>query len=546
MPENIRPRVNEAREFLEIAKDFKDPKEIIREALSNSWDAGATNVRLAFTLVRVPGTKRNKIQVEIRDDGAGMSSEPRGGLVTSSEIEGFFNLGDSSKLGGSIGSKGHGTKIYYKSLGITVDTWKDGRRIHAETEVAPWDTLLAGKVPTYRYTEEIDEAGKGTLVFVDGFQAKQAEFTSIDNLRQYIHWYTIVGSFGHYFGAPRSLAVEVKPADTYSPVTLPFGFSFPPEQLDISEGTESACKMFGPIRIECGETEDGKKVSIDVVGAIIGEDHRNIVPHTYSHMGLWLSKDYIRVERKNEIIEDVFGGQYYYRSMLLFANSQSFDLTANRNNVRTDQEEYDLAVNGIKKYLNTLRDDDFTKAYFGGKREEDDYKRKQAADGERRKRRERAAQLRRDRLNSYKARTDLDWPTVKGAPLKEPVSEAETALLLQAMISSEHPGIDFRIGDYNTARGVDLVVEQVDKDIPSVKWAEIVATLDKLYAWPHPPEGYHIIICYHKGAVKEVQTFADGMVAKLVAKEKKGRYALMVGDESIDVYVLRELLERYD
>ena len=36
MPEGIRPRVNEAREFLEIAKDFKDPKEIIREALSNS------------------------------------------------------------------------------------------------------------------------------------------------------------------------------------------------------------------------------------------------------------------------------------------------------------------------------------------------------------------------------------------------------------------------------------------------------------------------------------------------------------------------------
>ena len=35
MPTGIRPRVNEAREFLEIAKDFKDPKEIIREALSN-------------------------------------------------------------------------------------------------------------------------------------------------------------------------------------------------------------------------------------------------------------------------------------------------------------------------------------------------------------------------------------------------------------------------------------------------------------------------------------------------------------------------------
>ena len=52
MPEGIRPRVYEAREFLEIAKDFKDAKEIIREALSNSWDAGAKLVKMKFDLAR--------------------------------------------------------------------------------------------------------------------------------------------------------------------------------------------------------------------------------------------------------------------------------------------------------------------------------------------------------------------------------------------------------------------------------------------------------------------------------------------------------------
>lgn len=48
MRTGIRPKVNEAREFLEIAKDFKDPREIIREALSNSWDAEASKVSLRF------------------------------------------------------------------------------------------------------------------------------------------------------------------------------------------------------------------------------------------------------------------------------------------------------------------------------------------------------------------------------------------------------------------------------------------------------------------------------------------------------------------
>ena len=129
MPTGIRPRVNEAREFLEIAKDFKDPKEIIREALSNSWDAGATKATLKFHLVRIPGTRRKNLIVEIIDDGDGMSSMKREGIDTS-EIEDFFNLGDSNKPYGSIGTKGHGTKIYYKSSGIAVDTWKNGKHIH--------------------------------------------------------------------------------------------------------------------------------------------------------------------------------------------------------------------------------------------------------------------------------------------------------------------------------------------------------------------------------------------------------------------------------
>lgn len=119
----IRPKVNEAREFLEIAKDFKDPKEIIREALSNSWDARATKVSLKFDLRKIPNSRGKKLMVEIYDDGDGMSAEPRKEIKTS-EIEDFFNLGDSNKSYGCIGSKGHGTKIYYKSNGIVVETWK--------------------------------------------------------------------------------------------------------------------------------------------------------------------------------------------------------------------------------------------------------------------------------------------------------------------------------------------------------------------------------------------------------------------------------------
>lgn len=378
MPTGIRPRVNEAREFLEIAKDVKDPKEIIREALSNSWDAGASKISLKFELARITGTNKKKIMVSIEDDGEGMGSNVRDGIGTS-EIEDFFNLGDSHKAFGSIGTKGHGTKIYYKSQGIVVDTWKNGVHIHAETEVPPWESLKQGIVPTYKYDEDTID-GKGTAIFIDGFEGKQSEFSSAEKLIEYIFWYTTIGSFGHYFGSPRRMSVELKPTGLYKPISIDFGFKFPNENIDLSKGTENYCKLFGPINIDCGVTEEEVNVTINIVGAIMGETYRDeLVPHTYEMMGLWLCKDFIRVERNNQIIEKAFGGQYYYRQFLIFANCQQFDLTANRNNIRSGQEEYDLAMEGIKKYIEGIKTDIPTTAYFEAKAREDDLKAKKKA-----------------------------------------------------------------------------------------------------------------------------------------------------------------------
>ena len=541
MPTGIRPRVNEAREFLEIAKDFKDPREIIREALSNSWDAGASKAVIKFSLMPILGTKRKKIMVELIDDGEGLNATPRESFKPS-EIESFFNLGDSYKPFGSIGSKGHGTKIYYKSQGITLESWKGGQRINAEMEVPPWDSLIAGVVPTYRYEVTPDSTGRGTRIHVDGFQAKQSEFASLDQLVQYLQWYTVLGSFGQYFQSPRRMDVALKPIESQSPVTLQYGFSFPDEMADLTKGTDSVCKIIGPLRLPCGITEDGKEVVVELVGALLGENHRSIVPHTYTHMGLWLCKDYIRIERKNELLESVFKGQYYYRSMLIFANCQHFDLTANRNNIRTEQEEYDLAVQGIQKYCADFWKTEFVQSFFNAKRDSDSSKQNEEKEKLKAERQANWQRIRKERVNRYKGRPNLPLSTVYGAPAKEPQNESETSLLLQAMITAKHPGIDFVIGEYNTTNGVDLIVEQIDKDMPTLKWAELVYSLEKLYQSPHPPEGYHCVICYQLGNVKEVQVFPDGQEARLVPKAVKGKYTLLIGSESVDVYVLRDLL----
>jgi len=541
MPTGIRPRVNEAREFLEIAKDFKDPKEIIREALSNSWDAGASKAILEFDVIRIPGTRKKKIQVKITDDGEGMSAR-KGETVGTSQIEDFFNLGDSHKPYGSIGTKGHGTKIYYKSSGITVDTWKNGKHIHAETEVPPWEALKSGIVPTYRYDEKDTIDGKGTRIVVDAFEGKQSEFASTDELIQYILWYTVVGSFCQYFGSPKRMEVELKAINLATSISIPFGFKFPDENTDLSKVSDNYCKIFGPKTVACGETEEGVKVTVDIIGAILGEANRGLVSRTYEMMGLWLCKDFIRVERRNRVIEDVFGGQYYYRSMLILANCQQFDLTANRNDIRTDQEEYDLAIEGIRDFVADVKESQAAIDYFRSKKDEEDARKREEQEKEKVRRREGIEQRLQQRLNEYRGRADLNALGVTGAPLKEPKNEAETALLLQAMITSRHPGIDFRIGDYNTHAGSDLLIEYKRKGIPGIAWAELVVTLENLFAWPHPREGIDKVVCWELGKVGERQRFVDGTEAKLT-KRTCGRYHLDVGTDSIEVYVLREIIQ---
>lgn len=472
-----------------------------------------------------------------------MSSELRP-AVGSSEIEGFFNLGDSGKKEGSIGSKGHGTKIYYKSHGFIVDTWKEGNHIHAVTETDPWAALQQGVVPTYGYDEKPDTEGQGTRIVIDGFEAKQSDFSSFEDLIRYIRWYTVAGSFGHAFDQSRTMDVTLRPAGGATAVTVPFGFHYPEESVDLESGSEGVCKVFGPATLNAGVTSDGRLVTVQVIGALLGEGNRSIVPTTYEHMGLWLSKDFIRIERNNVLLEEAFGGQYFHRNFLIMANCQQFDLTANRNNIRSAQDEYDLAMAPIKDWCAAVKDSEFVKAYFERKRLEDDARNRAEQEKSQEEREEKKLRRRQDRLNAYKGRANLQALGVVGAPIKEPRSEAETALLLQAMISSKHSSIDFTIGDYNTALGVDLLVERRDKGFVSYWWVELVSTLDKLVQWPHHPDGYHAVVCYALGNTPEKQVLSDGRTAQLVKKDSPGRYTLLVGSDTLEVYVLGEILKQ--
>lgn len=112
--EEIKPQANSEAEFLEIASDFGNPLEILREAISNSVDARATRINIAFTVEDIDGAPTLVIAIE--DDGRGMSRQ----LLTRD----FWGLGFSNSRDDKdkIGEKGHGTKIFLRSEEVYVLT----------------------------------------------------------------------------------------------------------------------------------------------------------------------------------------------------------------------------------------------------------------------------------------------------------------------------------------------------------------------------------------------------------------------------------------
>ena len=123
----ITPTVNQAKEFMEIASDFGQPLELLREAISNAFDAKATRIRLLFFTELIKGVHVLKIVIE--DNGTGMDRE---------NLQAFFDLGNSPRhkektaaaegtANWPIGEKGHGTKVYFNSSKIAVFTHNGDR-----------------------------------------------------------------------------------------------------------------------------------------------------------------------------------------------------------------------------------------------------------------------------------------------------------------------------------------------------------------------------------------------------------------------------------
>ncbi|WP_372478930.1 ATP-binding protein [Halomicrobium sp. HM KBTZ05] len=358
MTDKQTPKVNEVNEFLEISRDFEDPLELVRESLSNAYDAGATNVTIN---IRSTPTGSDII---IDDNGHGMDYL---------DLESFFDLGNSRKTD-SIGYKGHGTKIFYKSDRIRVNTSKDSKTLDAVME-RPWEKLNNGELPEYEVTEtDAPENRRGTTITISGFRSGQGfepERLTYKRVEHYLRWKTIAGSTAHYFpdASFRNMDITVdldsEIDDTQPNLTLDNEFEFPDEQLDPGDGdfpAESMCKVFPPRRIEV-PYEDGV-TELEIVGMVGGKEARNQLPTYGRHsaqFGVWLAKDHIKVERLNEAIS----ADCEFTHFMFVVNCQDIQLSANRGKIRNKQSNlYQAIEKEVDHYISKVSQTQWVQTYL--------------------------------------------------------------------------------------------------------------------------------------------------------------------------------------
>jgi hypothetical protein len=367
MHETKTPKVNEVNEFLEIASDFEDPLEVIRESLSNSYDAHASEMEI--TIRNRPGGS----EIILEDDGDGMNAR---------DLESFFDLGNSTKTDpadDSIGYKGHGTKIFYKSDRIVVDSAKDGTNIHAEMD-RPWEKLNNRQLPTYDVTKtDVRKGNSGTRIKIQGFRSGEGFSPSsltYNKIEHYLKWKTLAGSTKHYFdpGSFRELDIVVRLGeeidDSRDKLVTDNRLEFPPEQLEPGEEPfpeARMCKHYGP-RVLDVEASNGDRTEIEIVGMVGGKDARNELPTYGRHsaqFGIWLAKDHIKVERLNEAISH----DNEYIHFLFVANSQDLELSANREKIRNKSSAiYQAIERELNHFLSKITSEPWFKQYLEQRR----------------------------------------------------------------------------------------------------------------------------------------------------------------------------------
>lgn len=552
------PKVNPAAEFLEISNDFTDPKEILREAISNSFDAKAKVIKISATVNKATGVDELVLQFE--DEGEGMTNE---------NLESFFGLGFSKrrelngageKISKAIGEKGHGTKIYFNSRRIEVSTVNNGKRLEAAMDL-PRQTLRRGEIPKVNVVESKSDKPNGTSVTVYGYNGNSQIGFSHAAIKDYIMWFTKFGSFEKEVGIKEfdNIVIHLSGLGHMGESDrISFGHIFPPVNVNLTDLKKQ--DKISPLDFYVArwvyksvQVKGMPNSKIDIVFGLEGDQAKR----TYNQMihkhyaswnegeytveqryGLWLCKDFIPICRKNDWVSEKSEWTKYHA----FVNSQDFHLTANRSNLDN------TPVTVMKCIEDTVR------SVFKEQISISPEYRKFQEELERQQQYKDALAEEKDFERRKKAALSQKTTEFEKFTLVEPRQEGGVFSLVMVLLAKRPELFGFKIVDYDTGFGYDLLVTKdtsLDLNRAALRFVEMKHELRRDFS--HSFAKLAGVICWDTKLSNEDEITdlkGDKRVLKITAPKLEDpdsytKYMLTsdTADINIEVFVLKDFLK---
>ncbi|MFT8315514.1 MAG: ATP-binding protein [Clostridium sp.] len=537
--ERYTPQVKAISLYKEIAQNIVNPLELLREAISNSHDAEAKVISII-----IYRNSAGKFVLEIQDDGKGLNLN---------DIHRFFNLGDSNKLRIGIGEKGLGTKIYFKSYKIMLQTQNRNNEAYKVIMERPWEHLCNNELPEYSVEKINAESGKGgTTILIEGYMIDSPEkYFNFDIIKDYILWFTAAGSFKTYFAnyaelhkyinnmqiAPRVfLEDRILKIKEEIPGTHQF---YPPQEKPKEDPCEciykksvNYCRHFGPYNM--ATNINGEYVSLQLYGTISGVNCRKKIAKfrqgesLRTRFGVYLAKDFIPFTKKTDLLQN---SNYHHYHLLL--NSQAFELTADRNNISNlEDPKVKWVLSEAKKIIDENIIPLAEEGYFELRKiEEQEYVIKE---------KQRKIKERLERFDKLDDLLTNDIPITK-----KPSSELQVALIFASMISNEKikkliKYID-KIGDYSQNSTTDMICFDYNKKKVLV---EVEYKLSNIFKHDHPYETFDYVICWYVDLeVNEKKKLKDGNTLSLI-RENQEWFLKYSAQKIIPIIELRPLVNK--
>jgi hypothetical protein len=541
----ITPKVDDTQEFIEIANDFSNPLDLVREAISNSYDAKATEIRISFEVVKQYG--ESILKIVLKDNGSGMEAE---------QLQNFFDLGNSTRRNdeNTIGEKGHGTKVFFNSKQIEVKT-SSGDVGFLAVMNDPFRKLYNRQIPTVD-VREIDEFELGTEVTIYGYNNNRRDRFTHPILKDYIMWFTKHGSVENQFSdVEKKVKLYLKGIGKSEFEEIEKGHYFPEESNDINklfeEQLTKAPDYYTKKIIKNGMLKNFPEISYQAIFCIEGK----YVKYGYNQMlrrrgytapegaytiqeryGLWICKDFMPIQRKNEWI--TFKGSEYTK-FHAFINCQDLRLTANRGSVDNTPSEIlkDIKEEVRKIYDNIVKGDEWTSMEWL----EDEASAYQTTEKEKKNFEWRIRKINRANVAEY-----------KGINLVEPERESGVFTIFIMLSQIEKSLFPFYVIDYDTHDGIDVIAKGDNATpISSAKlfYVEFKRTLSK--GFNHSFENLHSVVCWdtdikHDDVLSDINNEERKM--QIVSPEKDGDYTRYFLDNPrkahrIEVFCLKTYLK---